>query len=137
MPIGHNQDKSPFTHYQSTQRAKGCQVHGHFTGCPHINRYCLDSLSKSKRVLHSTEHKETYIADQQQKPNSEHSYTSQEHKRAIQFWNRGLLLGVHANNYINLSIKSLSREILGLVCAARTTYLSIAKSERAGIVLAV
>lgn len=45
-------------------------------------------------------------------------------------------LGIDANNYINLSIKSLSREILGLVSAARTTSLSIVNSERAEIVLA-
>lgn len=55
----------------------------------------------------------------------------------MQFWNRRLLLGVDANNYINLSLKSLSREILGLVCAARIIYLSIANSKRAEIVLAV
>jgi len=65
-----------------------------------------------------------------------HSYTSQVRKWAVQRWKRRLLLAIDANNCINLSIKSLSREILGLVSAARTTSLSIANSEGAEIVLA-
>lgn len=95
----------------------------------------MDSLSKSKCILHSNEQRDTWLINSK---SSEHSYySSQEHKLAIQFWNRRLLLGVNANNCINLSIKSLSREILGLVCAARATSLSIANSKQAEIVLAV